>query len=152
MQIVKRGRFDLALYAHTAADVDQDEWDRACAELSKLESRLDLDRCRALIITDGGGPNMRQRAQLFGGVLQSVGIRSAAISNALAHPLKRGLVKAVTWANPSFIGVGPEQWRQALAHIGLDDDTAIFGEPFAELERVVGAPLATLTNLRRLTR
>jgi hypothetical protein len=116
------GLLDVFLLLHTDKDPQTPEWqsyiDLQIQSLKKTGG--DITKCRTFVITDGGAPNAKQRQQLadaFGGSPT----KFAVISHSLSNPIKRGIVTAFTWVNPSFKAVMPEQWAEALKHLGLEN-------------------------------
>jgi hypothetical protein len=150
IRIVERRGFLVVLWLHTANDIQQAEWDDACGTIAALKAKTPgvLGRLRMLVVSDGGAPNMKQRAQLFTGILQAAPVKSAAITTSLSNPVKRGIVKALTWTNAAFLAVGPGQWKEALAHVDLPGDGAIF-EELAPLQAELGREVETLALVRR---
>jgi eukaryotic-like serine/threonine-protein kinase len=118
-RFVPCGEWVACLWLHTREDPDDALWERNLAEGVRIAGHR-MEMLRTLAVTDGGGPNTRQRARLretVGGARWTV----AVVSNALANPLVRGLVTAFTWFLPGVRAFSPAQVRRALAHVDLGD-------------------------------
>lgn len=150
VDVVQRRGLVVALWLHTAVDPPQDEWQRACDRLNELKKSTPdfFTRFRSLVITDGGGPNLKQRGIMNVDVLGSQPSKMVALTVSLSNPIKRGLVKALTWTNPSFRATGPELWREGLAHIDMAGENDLFFE-FARLEPGLSSPVQTLALIKK---
>ena len=149
---VERDGLIIAIWCHTTVDPPQDEWDAALQTLTELKRRdpTTLDRLRMLVITDGGSPNLKQRAQLNVGVLENAGaksVKTVCLSTALSNPLKRRIVQAVLWTNPNFKAYGPGQYKEALAQLGVSSTDVL--EEVARMQSALSSPLDTLAAVRR---
>ena len=126
----------LALWLHSEQDPSDAEWTAACQAFRQLRKQCGENTAslRALIISDGGAPNTRQRAQFF---QPNVGgrHRASAISIALSNPVKRGIATAITWVNPRFRAFEPLYWCEAFAHVGLSRHIDTVWNEFAKLQR-----------------
>ncbi len=130
---------EVVLVLHTQQDPQPEEWTEYVDLLVKLKKKNtgDVSKMRNIVITDGGGPNAKQRTQvqteIYGGEPNKV----AAISNSLSNPVKRGLATAVSWFNPGFLALPPDKWRNALQHLGLESDTRSILQQFERLQRKI---------------
>lgn len=151
--IIERGGLFVGVWLHGAEDPIQADWDRACDALLRFGEKEPgaFAKLRNLVITDGGAPNMKQRTRLNVGVFGGSGVRTVALTQALANPIKRGLVQAITWTNPSFKALGPGQWAEGLEHLGIGGDTEIFFDA-ARLESPTAKPIETLAQIKTLIR
>lgn len=121
MKALTLGRLEVVIALHTQNDPLPDEWENFVDLQAKTRKKLgdDLSRIRNVVVTDGGAPNAKQRDLLtkaFGGGSVKVGV----ITTSLTNPIKRGIATAITWANPGFKAVLPEQWQDALQHLNLE--------------------------------
>ena len=112
---------EVVIALHTQLDPLPEEWTAYIDLHVNLKKRNggDLSRIRNFVVTDGGAPNVKQRALMsdaFGGAG-----KVAVITNALSNPIKRGVATAISWANPSFKALAPDQWRDALRHLNLEN-------------------------------
>lgn len=121
---VERRPFHLMLVLHTTRDPSASEWVEYERELRRLQQLHPHDmeqRVLTLIISDGGSPNTEQRSrfqnELFGGRPAKV----ALLTNALSNPVKRGIVRALTWMNTGFRAFEPTDLEGALAYLGQPD-------------------------------
>jgi hypothetical protein len=126
----------LALYLHTEQDPSDAEWTAGCQAFRQLRKQCGEHTAslRTLVISDGGAPNTRQRAQFF---RPNVGgrHRASVISVALSNPVKRGIATAITWLNPHFRAFEPSHWAEAFAHVGLSQHVDTVWREFAKLQR-----------------
>ena len=107
-RLTKIGALHVAFWLHTAIDPLLEEWSAACTELRALKHRSPAveSSLRTLIISDGGAPDSRQRAELSG--IFTVDTKTSLISNALSNPVKQALVSLfVTWLNPGLRAYPP---------------------------------------------
>jgi hypothetical protein len=120
MRVVPVRPMAVALWLHTKADPPQAEWEAALAEVERFAQvqALPPERMRVLVVTDGGGPNARQRAQLAANAAMSKA-KTAVVTTALSNPIKRGMATAVHWLNPETDFFQPAQLSDALAHVDL---------------------------------
>ncbi len=148
-KIVERRGLLVALWLHTSNDAPNDEWEKACIELEAHKRRTPdfMQRVRSLAISDGAAPTQTQRARLFSGVFEKMPVKSSVITIVLTSRIKRGIATAITWLNPSFKAFDPSQLEASLAHVDLAGETSLLDD-FADLQRVIGKPLETLTLLR----
>jgi hypothetical protein len=80
-----------------------------------------------LAITDGGGPNTLQRADVNRVTKANPQIRGAAVTNSV---MVRGIVTALSWMNSNVRAFSPDRLDAALVHLEL---------PVSELHKVWGA-------------
>jgi hypothetical protein len=137
---------------HTAVDPSMDEWSRYATLLTNALAKVqgEVSLIRNFVVTDGGGPNAKQRAILrdvFGGRPNKISV----VTNSLGNPIKRGLATAVSWINPSFLAVPVESWRQALAHIDIEGDVSRVLDELNQLQTKI-APIKSLEQLVALYR
>lgn len=111
---------NVAVCLHTAEPVPQDEWNAALAHYARLSER-DADRARMLVITDGGGPDAKQRSQLKA-IWDGRAVTTSVIVPGMNNLVKRGLMTALTWVNPRMAFFVPSQLRPALRHLGLESE------------------------------
>jgi hypothetical protein len=145
---LQHGDVHIALWLHTAEDPPADAFDAACVEIQEYKRSHPgvLGKMRMLVITDGGSPSSRQRAQLNAGALDRMGVKTAAITTQLNNPVKRRIAQAILWTQPLFKAYAPSQWRDALSYLGIDDP-AVFEEA-ARVAAGLSKPLETLDAIR----
>ena len=143
-----RGDLHILLWLHGANAPPAAEFDAACTAIQELKRKNPglLGKLRMIVITDGGSPTSKQRAQLNVGALDSIGVKTAAISIALHSPIMRRIAQAVTWTQPLFKGYSPEQWRDALSYLGIEDKDVF--EEAVRLQQDLSKPLETLAAIR----
>jgi hypothetical protein len=134
-----RAQLRLVICLHTKADPPTEAWEDMLRRLwSLLSAAPDTRQVRMLVVTGGGGPDAKQRAQLKDVWAERV-IKVAVVVPGRGNPLKRGLMTALSWINPAMAFFTPEQFHAALAHL---DQEAAFDEVWtqlAELEKQLGA-------------
>jgi len=128
---------DVVVALHTQQDPQSEEWTEYIDLLVKLKKKSagDVSRIRNIVVSDGGGPNAKQRAQMQTEVYLGEPSKVAAITNALSNPLKRGVATAVSWLNPGFLALTPEKWRDALRHVGLEVESRSILQELERLQR-----------------
>lgn len=92
----------------------QEEWDGYVANIQKLVA---LPNAVGLALTDGGGPNSRQRSQI-NAVVGSRKALSAVVTSSMAV---RGIVTALRWFNPDVNAFHPDAIRRAMRFLLLDE-------------------------------
>lgn len=141
-----RGDVRLVICLHTSEDPPGPEWQQALGELKALLSALpDTRHVRMLVVTGGGGPDAKQRAQLRD-VWADRDIKVAVIIPGLGNSLKRGLMTALSWLNPAMAFFTPDQLRQALAHLEQEDASDAVWKELCALQR----NLQEVTTLQRI--
>jgi hypothetical protein len=148
MLVVERPTAVFLTWLHTAKNPPTQEWEAclAAARRAKRESGGDLD-LRSLVVSDGGAPNVKQRQEIFAGVLGGVRSPTAVITNSLTNPVKRGVATAIAWLNPAFRAFDPAMAREAFAHVGCQNpaDRDAIWAALLELQR----GLARVTTLEQ---
>lgn len=147
MAIVTCGDFEVSAYLHTADDPRQDEWEAALSQIATMKKRRggDLSKMRVFAVTDGGAPNSLQRRQLFIDMFEGQA-KSAAVSHVLHNALKRGIVTAISWINPSFRAFTPNNLDQALSYM----DVAGHGPQIMDELKRLQASLPKITTLEQM--
>lgn len=142
---------DVILALHTAQDPIPAEWQIYVDLLEKTKKKNggDISKARAIVVTDGGAPNAKQRE--LSNVAAGQSFKLVAISHSLSNPLKRGIVTAIAWVNPLFKGVMPQDWRDALRHVDLDGHIKPIIFEFERLQRGL-PPVNSLALLLAETR
>ncbi len=137
---------EVVIALHTQHDPQPEEWAHYIDTHINLKKKNagDLSRIRNFVVTDGGAPNVKQRAMMS----EAFGAASkvAVITNALSNPVKRGVATAISWANPSFKALPPEQWRIALRHVDLEGHMQMVLLELARLQ----SKLPPVTSLAQL--
>jgi hypothetical protein len=134
-----RAQVRLVICVHTSVDPPTDEWEDMLRRLwSLLSAAPDTRQVRMLVVTGGGGPDAKQRAQLKE-VWAARNIKVAVVIPGRSNPLKRGLMTALSWINPAMAFFTPEQFRAALAHLDHEADVHAVWTELAALEQQVSA-------------
>lgn len=124
-------RGDLLVAVHNSRAPSQTRWEEFCRECRRLFVELGRLESRAvLVISDGGGPNVLQRAQLLKAMERAV-VRTAALSSS---PAVRQISAVFQLFNSSASCFDVEEWRDAMDHLGLMPRQ--FGEVADVLESV----------------
>ena len=141
-----RGRVRLVLCLHTSEDPPAAEWQHMLSQLVfVLAETPDTRFVRMLVVTGGGGPDAKQRAQLRD-VWADRDIKVSVLIPGRANPLKRGLMTALSWINPAMAFYTPEQLRHALAHLDQEQELAALWPELCALQ----AQLDTVPTLQRI--
>jgi hypothetical protein len=129
-----RGSVRLVICLHTKVDPPQAEWDNVLKLLSaQLAAAPDVERMRMLVVTGGGAPDARQRAQLAE-VWAKRDIKTAILVPGRNNPLKRGLMTALTWINPAIAFFEPPQLSEALVYLGIAQELEAVWKELAGLQ------------------
>lgn len=140
--------FHLMLVLHTARDPSPSEWADYERELRRLKQLHpnDMERVLTLVLSDGGAPNADQRSRfqydLFGGRAARV----ALLTNSLSNPVKRGIVRALSWMNTGFRAFEPTDLGGALAYLGQAELLDYVWGEFCALQARL-PPVQTLMNI-----
>jgi hypothetical protein len=142
---------DVVLALHTAQDPLPEEWQHYVEHLDKLKRKTggDMSKVRAVVISDGGSPNAKQRELMV--LAAGAPVKLAGITNVLTNPVKRGIATAISWVNPEFKAMMPRDWRDALRHVNLEGQIQPLLFEFERLQRTL-PPVQTLTQLVSETR
>lgn len=133
--IVPCANVHVALFLHDGEDPSAAEWAAAMKLIADFKARQQdaLTNLRCLAVTDGGAPNSIQRKQLLVDLFEGR-IRSAAVTTVLTNRLKRGIATAISWVNPNFRAVPPEELDGALEHLGLLGEGQVLIEQLEALQ------------------
>jgi hypothetical protein len=96
---------------HRAEDPNEDEW----RDFMETFKKLEFDKVRQLVFTDGGGPNAKQR-QMINDVLAG---RTTLIAVVSPSTKVRAICTALSWFNKKMAAFAPEETPLALRHIGV---------------------------------
>jgi hypothetical protein len=147
--LLRLKQLSLSISLHTARPVPQAEWDAALAQLRSLTpGGLDPEHTRMLVLSDGGAPDVSQRAQLVE-LWHSAEVKVAVMVPGTRLPEKRGVVTALMWVNPALGMFTPDLFRQALEHLDVRAHEAPI---WSELQRLQAQlpPLRTLQLIAEL--
>jgi hypothetical protein len=160
MLVVGRPTAVFLAWLHTAKNPPTQEWEACIATAAQAQRAAsgDVNRLRSLVVSDGGAPNVRQRQEIFAGVLGGAKSPTALITSSLTNPVKRGVATAIVWLNPSFRAFDPAMTREAFAHVGCQDpaDQDAIWRALLKLQRglarvtTLAQAAAVLGRLRRM--
>jgi len=105
---------------------------------------------RSLVVTDGGAPNTKQRAQLAAAVNQAP-FKLAVVTTVLENPIKRGVATALSWLNPAIRFYVPSQFHDAVHYLGLAAHTDAVWRQYGELASELPRADKTLPLIARAT-
>lgn len=128
---------DLLISLHTAEPPDAEGWREYSQQLLALIVRYPSDpsRGRRIVFTDGGSPNLSQRAEI-NKILCGRPMRVAIVS---ASPATQGVVTALNWYNPLICSFAPAELAQAWRHLDIADAALPFiRRELSLLQQVVG--------------
>lgn len=144
--VLERANVRLVICLHTEVDPPALEWEHVLRQLSALISSAPATQpLRMLVVTGGGGPDSRQRAQLRE-VWGDRAIKVALLVPGLGNPIKRGLVTALNWINPALSVYTPEKFRDALEYLDLQHELPSVWHELAVLQDKL-APVQTLSSI-----
>jgi hypothetical protein len=98
---------------HTAEDPCDDDW-KLALEWSRTKAR-EPAMIRYLVLSEGGKPNARQRAE-FSKVVGDHSIRTALVTGSV---LARGAITAMSWFNADMRAFAPDNLDEAFAFLGI---------------------------------
>lgn len=110
---------DLLISLHSADSPDQDGWREYSQKLSALVLTHPDDpaKGRRIVFTDGGSPNVTQRAEI-NKILCGRPMKVAIISSTKAT---QGVVTALNWYNPLICFFTPTQIAEAWQHLRITE-------------------------------
>lgn len=118
---VSAGESDVFVLLHTAHNPTRREWDDAMVLWSRYAVTGDLRRIRALVVSDGGGPDTSMRGELMAFFqTRKVSPKTAVVTMSI---ISRGIVAYVSWFNPHVKAFSPRHFPDALTHIDLPHST-----------------------------
>ena len=121
-RMVRAGGFDVALWLHTARDPRSDEWTESCSVMAEYmrTTGADVSTLRALVVSDGGAPNVIQRKEIYGPIMGGRSWKTSVVTGILTESaVKRGIATAVRWFNPKTCFFEPHRIRDALTHVDI---------------------------------
>jgi hypothetical protein len=103
----------LLILVHTKDSPTDAEW----TEYAQAASKWKRDIQGFLVITEGGGPNTMQRAELDA----AIGIESHSAKTAVVtvSRIARGIVTAISWFSPGIKAFSTNQLSHALEYLGV---------------------------------
>jgi hypothetical protein len=140
----ERAGLTVALCVHSTEPVPQPEWDAMIAQLTRraADPAFDSEHLRMLVISDGGAPDARQRAQLAD-IWAGRASKLAIVVPAMSKPEKQGVITALGWLNPAVGLFNPPLMLDALRHLDIEDELdSLWPELLALQRRLV--PIRTL--------
>jgi hypothetical protein len=142
------GPHPVCLWLHTDKDPPDDLWKRAMTETEAALRRASNlgGEVKALVVTDGGAPTLRQRRRLTE-IFDYRPYKLSIVTTVLSNPVKRGIATAMRWFNPALSMYQPQEMPSALAHLGLTEHwpqlKLLYMELQEKLPRVQALELAT---------
>lgn len=106
-----------AVLVHGRENPADDEWGPYIEALRDLVTRV--GEITVLVVTDGGGPNSVQRAELNERVLAGRTMLGAVVTESR---IARGIVTALSWFNSGIKAYPPVRLREALRYLGLEEE------------------------------
>ena len=115
---------DLLISLHTAEPPDEEGWREYSRQLLELivKDLNDSTKGRRIVFTDGGSPNLVQRAEI-NKILSGRTMKVAIVSNS---PSTQGVVTALNWYNPLIRSFTPARVAEAWQHLGITEATFPF--------------------------
>lgn len=115
---------DLVISLHTAQPPDEEGWREYSQKLLALILKApdDPTKGRRIVFTDGGSPNLTQRAEI-NRILSGRAMKVAIISSS---PTTQGVVTALNWYNPLIRSFSPSKISEAWHHLGVTESALPF--------------------------
>lgn len=115
---------DLLISLHTTQPPDEEGWREYSQQLLALilQAPDDSSKGRRIVFTDGGSPNLVQRAEI-NKILSGRAMKVAIISSS---PAAQGVVTALNWYNPLIRLFSPGQLVEAWQHLGVTESARPF--------------------------
>jgi hypothetical protein len=145
--LVERAGLKLSICVHTAQPVPQHDWDAMIGQLSRLQAQANFDheRLRMLVISDGGAPDAKQRAELTE-LWAGRTLKLAIVVPSTKDPVKLGAITALSWLNPAVGVFNAPLMLEALRHLDLAGELESLWPELMSLQRRLG-PIVTLRLL-----
>lgn len=103
----------LLILVHTKDAPENDEWKEYVN--SARQWRKDIQAF--LVVSDGGGPNTMQRAELDEAIdIEHHPGKTAVVT---VSRIARGIVTAISWFSPGIKAFGTNQMQQAIEYLGM---------------------------------
>ncbi len=119
-RVVSLGGKHMILAVQNNTPLDQNEWTAWLNDLVALGERVKWDPSvliGSIAITDGGGPNARQRAEVTRAVTRAhPGVVAIAVTN---NMLVRGILTALRWTNVNVKAFAPTEVDALFNFCGL---------------------------------
>jgi len=127
---------DLMILVHNTNDPSAADWARYCAAV-KTAQRSDEPVIGLLVISEAGGPNAKQRAE----VIEAFGPRRAPTAVCSNSALARGITTAIAWLYPKLMmSFRYEDVERALDGLGIGRNRhATLLARVLEFQREIGA-------------
>ncbi len=118
----------LVILVHTRSSPSAGEWTAYCDDTQRWRRSVES----YLVVSDGGGPNASQRAELREAVeAETTSARTAVVT---VSPIARGIVTAIGWFNPGIRAFSTVRLHDALDYLRVTDSER--GGVLAELARL----------------
>jgi hypothetical protein len=103
----------LLILVHTKNAPDDAEWREYAQSANKWKKEIQ----GLLVITEGGGPNTMQRAELDAALeIESHSAKTAVVT---VSRIARGIVTAISWFSPGIKAFSTNQLGHALEYLGV---------------------------------
>jgi hypothetical protein len=135
LTILELGNRTVVMWLHTMVDPPTDQWDAAIEAIveHRAARKLAPSEMRHLVVSDGGAPSAKQRAQLLRAVWEGTPGHIAVVTPVLTNPIKRGVATALTWLNPLSRFYEPSGFRVALEYLEVAHHTDAIWSAYGEL-------------------
>jgi hypothetical protein len=145
MKLVGAADGDAMLFLHGSRAPTSAEWDEVMAVLGGTITAGTFPKLRALVVTDGGGPDVVMRGELQALCKQRGHAPKTAV--VAIGIVVRGMVTAVSWFNPNIKAFAPNQFTGALEYLGLSRAAQRLLRELSDMERGLG-PNSCLSLIR----
>lgn len=152
MRVMSLGDFCVAVWLHTRVDPPAAEFEAGLAEMVRHRKlrNAGADHVRSLVVSDGGAPSTKQRAQLAAALDHSPS-RLAVVTTVLENPIKRGVATALGWLNSDVRFYEPRAFRDAVDYLGLRVHTDVLWKELGVLASELPRADVTLPLIARAT-
>lgn len=148
--VLEVGGLCVSIWLHTDVDPPARDWEPAIETIRAYRAahRVPVERLRSFVVSDGGAPNAKQRAQLAKEIYENERSKASVITTVLSNPIKRGVATAIQWLNPDFRFFEPREVGKALAWVDLDRELDAIHTELVELQKRL-PPVKALASLAR---
>lgn len=139
------GRRRVVIGLHRRAGPSVGAWNEYINALADALALCDGDyhRATAFSITEGGGPDARQREQLKAFLRRATDGRGK-VAIVTADPVGRGIIKALNWFNPDTQAFAPHELSRAIEYLELGPFSASFEQELDDA--LIQYPLACVPS------
>ncbi len=129
---------DYVVFLNSAKAPTDAEWEEAMRIYRGIHQRRGFTHLKVFVVTDGGGPNTRQRG-LFNTLANGQPYPAAIIMN---NMLARGIITAFSFFNPKIRAFAPSNAAEACRHVDAKlPEIKLIGNALAEMGKEMPSEL-----------